>query len=101
MHLRIATVFCALSILIVVATAQPAAETPRTERRPITGGYQPRAGKNIGRAGDPPPVPPPSMFSPSSGENAAEPEISESAVAMVPTRSSFIANWQKVNEATG
>src|ERR1700726_4621239 len=92
MHLRIAAVVCPLSILTLVAAAQPAAETPRAERRPPMGGYQPRARKHIGRSGDHVAVSPASMFSPSSAENAA---------AMEPTRSSFIANWQKVDEATG
>ncbi len=94
MHLRIAAVVCSLSILTLVATAQPAAE-PQVEGRPPMGGYQARARKHIGRSGDHIAV------SPSSGENAAEPGISGSAAATVPTRSSFIANWQRVNEATG
>src|SRR5216683_1878278 len=101
MHLRIAAVVCPLSILTLVAAAQPAAEIPRAEQRPPMGGYQPRARKHIGRTGDHIGVSPASMFSPSSGENAAEPGISGSPAAMVPTRSSFIANWQKVSEATG
>src|ERR1700720_2935559 len=101
MLLRIAVLVCSLSILTLVATAQPAAETSRAERRSPTGRYQPRARKHIGRGGDNVPASPAETFSPSSAENAIEPVISGWETAMVPTRSSFIANWQKVHEATG
>src|ERR1700751_656225 len=65
-------------LLTLVATAQWTAETAKTERRPHNAGYEPGVAKHIGRLGDHAAVSPPSTFSPSSEENAAEPEISES-----------------------
>jgi len=101
MNLRLAVLIGLLSLLTLVATAQPVAEPPGAERRQITVGAQPRARKHIGRSGDQAAASSASVFSTSSGENASEPGISGSAPAMMPTRSSFIANWQKVDEATG
>jgi len=72
MNLRLAVLIGLLSLLTLVATAQPVAEPPGAERRQITVGAQPRARKHIGRSGDQAAASSASVFSNSSGEKVDE-----------------------------
>jgi hypothetical protein len=82
--------------------ASASAQAPTQNQSPSASLFQPVAGEHISRRGDViPETKTGAIYEQPSAENLAPSEVAPPRSVMAPTRSSFMANWESMNGATG